>query len=244
MMKTSLYTVPRARHRFRVATLALLLTGLTVLGCDSLQQANEAKRRSQSKNNMKMVGLGFHNFHDVNRAFPTETPTADGQPPMSWQTQLLPYIDRVPMYQSIDLNSAWDAPSNRAVFQTQVSDFQRPGESEVTNADGYALSHLAANSQLFTGTEPFKFRQITDGSSNTIMAGEVAAGFQPWGQPGNFRDPAAGLSGGPNNFGSQFIGGCHFLMCDGSVQFISENIDPNVLKALASPDGGEVVGVF
>jgi hypothetical protein len=88
------------------------------------------------------------------------------------------------------------------------------------------------------------FSEITDGTSNAILAGEVNANFEPWGKPGNCRDPRLGLNKSPHGFGSPFIGGGHFLMADGAVKFISENIDPQVLKAIATPDGGEPVGDF
>ena len=47
--------------------------------------------------------------------------------------------------------------------------------------------------RLITGrTQVGGLRDITDGTSNTMMAGEVAVGFKPWGDPSNVRDPAAG----------------------------------------------------
>ncbi len=46
------------------------------------------------------------------------------------------------------------------------------------------------------------------------------------------------------SFGSYHIGGAHFAMADGSVRFISENIDLNLYQALATIKGGEVVGEF
>lgn len=46
------------------------------------------------------------------------------------------------------------------------------------------------------------------------------------------------------SFGSRHIGGAHFLMADGSVRFLSENIDANLYKALGSRNGGETIGEF
>jgi prepilin-type processing-associated H-X9-DG protein len=46
------------------------------------------------------------------------------------------------------------------------------------------------------------------------------------------------------SFGSRHVGGAQFGMADGSVRFISENIDRNVYSALGTRDGGEVLGEF
>ena len=88
------------------------------------------------------------------------------------------------------------------------------------------------------------FADVKDGSSNTIAAGEVSAGFKAWGDPTNLRDPANGIGGGADQFGSSSPGGANMLFMDGSVKFIPENIDPQVLQALSTPDGGEPVGEF
>jgi len=47
-----------------------------------------------------------------------------------------------------------------------------------------------------------------------------------------------------NAFGSQHVGGCQVLLCDGSVRFVSQNIDGNTYGSLGSRNGGEVVGEY
>ncbi len=116
-------------------------------------------------------------------------------------------------------------------------------------ADGILYGH--------SGT---RIAEITDGTSNTLMVGEVTGAF---GLPGgDFRghnwnvwtllDVAEGINGfatvpgGYNfwsyrdsTFSSYHPGGCHFVMGDGSTQFLSETIDLEVLHALGSRNGGE-----
>ena len=117
------------------------------------------------------------------------------------------------------------------------------------------------------------FRDITDGSSNTIVIAEtreekaavwidgtsasVAARFmalvppsyaggsssinyQPYFQGGVFPN-SIGQNWGPS---SQHEGGAHHLLGDGSVRFISENIDVVLYDSLTTRDGGEAVGEF
>ena len=80
---------------------------------------------------------------------------------------------------------------------------------------------------------------MTDGTGNTVMAGEVVSRFKPWGDPLNWRDPALGVNRSPDGFGSPFVGGANFLFVDGSVQFIKNTIALRVLEALGTPKGGE-----
>jgi len=108
------------------------------------------------------------------------------------------------------------------------------------------------------------FAKVTDGLSNTMMVGECIGamcitqnwGTQSWGttaHPINFMNESLqqNLPTQANarwdesiGFRSFHVGGCHFLLGDGSVRFVSENIDGATYRALASRDGGEVIGNF
>jgi hypothetical protein len=114
----------------------------------------------------------------------------------------------------------------------------------MTTADGFAATHYAGNQHVLLPDSQLKLGDVTDGTSNTIVAGEVAGGFRAWGDPANVRDPGLGINAAPDGFGSSSPGGCHFLLMDGSVRFVSENIDPGVLKALSTYNGGENIGQF
>ena len=64
--------------------------------------------------------------------------------------------------------------------------------------------------------------------------------------PNDLRFDCIAPNNGCTNFAarSAHAGGAHFGMCDGSVQFMSENIDTGVIQALGSRNGGEVVGEY
>ena len=82
-----------------IAIIAILIALLL----PAVQQAREAARRTQCKNNLKQLALAVHNYHDTNNTFP---PGYIFAPPnhvtRSALTMILPYIEQGNLYQSID----------------------------------------------------------------------------------------------------------------------------------------------
>ena len=66
--------------------------------------------------------------------------------------------------------------------------YLQPGISTSRNEAGYALSHYAASVDLLGGEKARTLAAISDGVSNTLLAGEVVAEFKAWGDPTNWRD--------------------------------------------------------
>jgi hypothetical protein len=67
----------------------------------AVQQAREAARRTQCKNNMKQLGLALHNYHDVFKVFPFAS-AAGGHRNTTGLVMLLPYFEQANLYSSID----------------------------------------------------------------------------------------------------------------------------------------------
>ena len=77
-----------------------IIAVLIALLLPAVQQAREAARRSQCKNNLKQFGLAFHNYHDVARRFPFGYYAVPAGPinAASWGLMLLPHLDQGPLY--------------------------------------------------------------------------------------------------------------------------------------------------
>jgi prepilin-type N-terminal cleavage/methylation domain-containing protein/prepilin-type processing-associated H-X9-DG protein len=113
------------------------------------------------------------------------------------------------------------------------------------------------------GGRSIRITDVTDGTSNTIMLGESAAGkdFQNSWQhadtaiattvmPPNCKNPATGLPYPPDNWNNQYSfsswhsGGAHFAMTDGSVRFIGDNIDLLTFRAMGTRNGNDTINEF
>tara|TARA_R110000850_G_scaffold270691_6_gene403961 strand:- start:13829 stop:14788 length:960 start_codon:yes stop_codon:yes gene_type:complete len=240
---------PKSSKMSLIIILAVVgVGGLFVVGIllalllPAVQQAREAARRSQSKNNLKQIGLAMHNYHETHRILPPGgTLTIDGAPSQSWETFILPFIDEAPLYNQINFHYAWNHHTNQDIFTKEMPFYLNPNIEEKVSPEGLPLSHYMGNELLMGPNRGARFREVNDGLANTIMAFEVGENFKPWGDPTNFAVPADRI-GPPNR--SSTTGGNQVLMGDGSVRFVSENIDPAVLKALSTPNGGERIDEY
>ncbi len=199
---------------------------------------SQIAHRMQSSSNLKNIGLGIQSYQNVKNILPGPTFDRQGRPLQGWMTKILPYLDEQALANTINLDLPWDDPGNRAPFGTVVKLYINPAVRPVQekNSVGYALGHYAENTYL-VGVASMK--DVKDGTSQTILAGEVPGGFRPWGDPVNWRDPGKGINRAPDGFGGPYPGGANFLFGDGSVRFLHNTIDPRVMKALGTPAGAD-----
>jgi hypothetical protein len=157
----------------------LFCSGWLALWWPKLQGARWAARVTESSNNLKLIGLGLHNYHDVHDHVPPGATVAAAERQLhSWQTLILPMIDGPLWYTEIRLDEPWDDPVNEAVFRRTVPVYLNPAISDVDPVDGYGISHYAGNCRVLPIGESLALSDITDGTSNTIISGEVAGGFK------------------------------------------------------------------
>lgn len=143
----------RCRRGFTIVELAAVATVGTVLMslfAPAFQEAREAARRSVCKNNLKQLGLGFHNYHDTYGTFPpgwtNHTPNAGEQWRFGWGASLLPFLDQVRLYR--ELNFEQPTMTERKVLETALPVYRCPSDlTPVLNPlrGGYAASNYSGS---------------------------------------------------------------------------------------------------
>ncbi|MEM9585890.1 MAG: DUF1559 domain-containing protein [Planctomycetota bacterium] len=224
---------------FVVAVPLLCGCGGILLGLllPAVQSAREAARRMACSNNLKQIGLAFHNYHAAYGSLPPAyTVDETGQPLHSWRTLLLPYMGQQTLYSQIDLSKPWNDPVHYQLSQTVIPEYTCP--SVPMNPGMTTYLAVVDSSGVMMGSNSVRFRDISDGTSNTLLVVE--------GNPQdavNWMSPAdTTLSVFVNRQPSQgggHPGGGHILMCDAAVQFLSDSADRELREAMVTRDGGD-----
>jgi prepilin-type N-terminal cleavage/methylation domain-containing protein/prepilin-type processing-associated H-X9-DG protein len=113
----------RQKHGFTLIELLVVIAIIAILIAlllPAVQQAREAARRTQCKNNLKQIGLALHNYHDTFSAFPAAAyrdcngrgggcgpghrrASTSRFPGWGWSTMLLPYVEQTALYNSLQI---------------------------------------------------------------------------------------------------------------------------------------------
>lgn len=106
----------RRRRAFTLIELLVVIAIIAVLIAlllPAVQQAREAARRTQCKNNLKQFGLAFANYHDVFNRFPQggNIGCCDQGPSISYMVRLFPYMDQAPLYNQFNM-TAGNSPND------------------------------------------------------------------------------------------------------------------------------------
>lgn len=91
-----------------------IIAMLVALLLPAVQQAREAARRTQCRNNLKQIGLALHNYHDMANSFPPgwvyDASRAAPDAPTNcwgWSAMILPYLDQAPLYARLNLRTGF-----------------------------------------------------------------------------------------------------------------------------------------
>lgn len=275
-------------------TLVELLVVIAIIGVlvglllPAVQAAREAARRTICMNNLLQINLAAHNFEFSFEHLPSGVLNPDGPirneeigQHVSWTIQLMPYLEQQALYSKFDIEKGTYAPENRQIRELLIQALLCPSDFLPFDTDGgvgqgsYAGCHHDTespidqdNNGLLYLNSRVSFAGITDGSSNTILFGEIlplgsdlgwvsgtratlrntsalnadrALRQQVWGNPMGAESPYPVGGMGVGGFASYHSGGANFAIADGSVRFLSESIKPEVFKLLGNRADGELL---
>jgi len=281
----------------RAFTLVELLVVIAVIGIlvslllPAVQAAREAARRTQCSNNLKQIGLALHNYESAQKKFPVGSWQSNFIGPL---VGILPYLEQGNNYQKWDFSKSYTDPFNAIVSAQRVDAYLCPSMTlpravplvaarETGGPASYLLcegtdDYMASADGVFGLQWPSfgynnpncRFSDITDGTSNTMFAGETVYNYTdylwsartPAPHSGRVRFGTArwvvgypaislGTTLKPFNvhtvaalggFASMHAGGGNFLYGDGSIHFQSQSMDVMLFNASATRAGGETTG--
>ncbi len=276
-----------------IAIIAILIALLV----PAVQKVREAAAATQCRNNLKQLGLALHNFHDQFKHLPyadTRVGTSYAYP--SWSVEILPYLEQEALYKQFTTPIAGVAQNGgynpldkmpASGVATPVPGYFCPARRAPTEVQGQpsAAQNIPAGAvgdyavclgddSFQTGAFPLaagtalQFKHITDGLSNTFLAGEKHVNITQFGQAATgdlcfyasdhvtigrqagARFPLAqtpndlinnGGNNGTGQFGSYHTNFVQFVFCDGSVQALSISVPGTTLGFLANRDDGNPI---
>ncbi|MDO4576382.1 MAG: DUF1559 domain-containing protein [Planctomycetia bacterium] len=210
------YCPPQGRL-YRGFTLVELLVVIAIIGMlvglllPAVQQAREAARNMACRNNMRQIGLAFHNYETgFQKLPPSHTLTPSEQ---NCLTFLLPYLEQEAIYQQFDFNYNWNKGVNATAYKNEVPIFRcpsapggreyvsdyaadvkiQPGIYNIFIQAGLARPRDLWYNMLRPDQQPVQFADVLDGLSYTFLFFED--GGRPEGYTNGARDDTKNITG-------------------------------------------------
>jgi ribosomal protein S27E len=217
---------------------------LVLLLLPAVGTVRDAARRNMCQSNLRQIAMALRTYETVHGRFPPAYVADDqGKPMHSWRVLILPYLEEQALYEQFDLDQPWDSPQNSAVALQMPEYFRCPSaKNTAPNATNYML--ITGPQTPFEGDQSSPQASFVDGMSRTILVVEAKGSTVTWTEPVDLDIDKMSfqVGSGPGEIGSDHARGVAVaVFADGHATVLSEDLDPETLRAMCTSSGGETV---
>jgi prepilin-type N-terminal cleavage/methylation domain-containing protein/prepilin-type processing-associated H-X9-DG protein len=268
-------------HRLDVAprragmSLVELLVVIAIIGVlvalllPAVQQGREAARRNQCLNNLRQMGIALQNYHEACTTLPSGCIERRGVAnrngrQIAWSALILPFLEQQAVFDTLDLNTAFDSAQNAAGAAIVLPVYICPSVDRAVQSPttGRAPSDYGGiygprftpdtNSPprgMLIYDTPIKLSDVLDGTSATLVVSEDSI-YLPageWISGMSVFDVSYPINTAPsidNDIHSQHPNGANGLFVDGAAKFLTASMTTSVLSAICTRATGEPVAGF
>jgi hypothetical protein len=205
--------------------------------------AMESAHRDTRINRFKQLSLALINYESAKKHKPAAAAirSPDGNPLLSWRVAILPFLDGgMDLYKQFHLDEPWDSPHNRKLIKRMPGVYSDPDPDVANlNRDGKTTYVIpVAPETMFDKTKEYTYRDVTDGTSRTLMLVEVAPSHAVvWTKPEdwnvNLQDPMRELKRDDRKVFTAAFADVH-------IELIPLDVEWQKVRGLLTRSGGEL----
>jgi hypothetical protein len=186
-------------RRIDVAVCTFMVCLSCCLLVSNLSKVREPANRMTCTNNLKVIGLALHTYHDTHGRLPRATVPNSGLPSedrLSWLAAVLPYMGQESLARKLDVKKAWRAEENRLAVRTRIKELSCPTDRDRlllekphftsyvglagTGADAADLPVDSDRAGFFGHERDLKWADLRKGTSYIAVTLETTRQNGPW----------------------------------------------------------------
>ena len=245
------YIYPTIKEWIVVALIILVLLALLL---PALQSARESSRRGASMSYMKWISLAVLHYESIKGKYPSPfVSDAEEKLLFSWRVSILPYLERMDLYEKYDQTKAWNEGGNQALAGEKISLLCSPHDPSARENNSCSYVAVVGPDTMWPADRKISSQDFIDGPENTIMLVELDKNDLTWSEPRDisFDEFKKLIKSDPERRLFSYIHRPGFFwklqycalvaFADGHIALLSEPTLRRYGEAMCTPSGGEKV---